>query len=101
MKNEKIRKKWELFSNDEKYKKYFISEDNWNYKLEQVKTFIDEHKERPTYSDKNEDNKKLGAWIRKQKQDYKKNQYIMKNEKIRNKWESFINDKKYRLYFKT
>jgi len=102
MKNENIRNKWYEFINDEKYKKYFISdEDNWNYKLEQVKSYIDENEKRPSSSDKNEHIKSLGSWIIDQKKNYKKNQKIMKNENIRNKWYEFTNHEKYRQYFKT
>jgi hypothetical protein len=100
MKNENIRNKWYEFINDEKYKKYFISdEDNWNYKLEQVKIYIDENEKKPSYSDKNDKVKKLSKWLSHQVTNYKKNQRIMKNENIRNKWYEFINDEKYKKYF--
>ena len=102
MKNENIRNKWYEFINDDKYKKYFMSvEDNWNYKLEQVKTYIDDNKKKPTHHSKNKNIKILGRWIKTQVTNYNKNQQIMKNENIRKKWYEFTNDKKYRQYFKT
>jgi superfamily II DNA or RNA helicase len=102
MKNENIRNKWYEFINDDKYKKYFMSfEDNWNYKLEQVKTYIDDNKKKPTQTDKNKNIKILCGWIKTQVTNYKKNQKIMKNENIRKKWYEFTNHEKYRQYFKT
>ena len=94
-----IRKLWEDFINDDKYKEYFISnEEVWKSKLEWVKKYINENKKRPSSIDKNEDVKIHGNWIYIQINNYKKKQRIMSNESIRRLWEDFINE--YKNYFK-
>ena len=93
-----IRKLWEDFINDDKYKEYFLSnEKNWKLKLEWVKKYINENNKRPTR--KNKDEKKYGAWLTLQVQNYQKKKEIMSNETIRKLWEYFINDDKYKEYF--
>ena len=94
-----IRKLWEDFINDDKYKEYFLSnEEVWKSKLEWVKKYINENKKRPSSIDKNEDVKTHGNWIYIQINNYKKKQRIMSNESIRRLWEDFINE--YKNYFK-
>jgi predicted small secreted protein len=100
MSNETIRKLWEDFINDDKYKEYFISnEEVWKLKLEWVKKYIDENKKRPSNSNKNEDIKTHGGWINTQQQNYQKKEQIMLDDNIRKLWEDFINDDKYKEYF--
>ena len=95
-----IRKLWEDFINDDKYKIYFLTnEEEWNLNLEWVKKYIDENKKRQSERDKNKDVKMCGKWIGSQIQNYKKKQYIMANDTIRKLWEDFINDDKYKNYF--
>ena len=94
-----IRKLWEDFINDDKYKNYFLTnEEEWKIKLEWVKKYINENKKRPSQKDKNENVKTHGMWINNQIQHYQKKQYIMTNETIRHLWEDFINE--YKNYFK-
>ena len=38
-------------------------------------------------------------WLTRQRQYYNSNQYIMKNENIREKWKIFVIDNKYKHYF--
>ena len=104
MKNEQIKLEWENFINDEKYKKYFISnEDMWLNMLNNVKKYIDENNKRPSIHNKNNDIKQMGTWINTQQkkydQDITKCKYVMKNEQIKLEWENFINDEKYEKYF--
>jgi predicted nucleic acid-binding protein len=100
MSNEEIKKEYENFINDDKYKKYFISnEEEWLNNLEEVKKYINLNNKRPSQHDKNEQLKKLGNWISEQQQNYKKQSRIMSNEEIRKEWENFINDEKYKKYF--
>ena len=95
MKNEEIYNKWIEFINDEKYKEYFMSNENeWIYNLNNVKNYIDENNKRP-----NKDNKTIDSWVRVQMRNYKKKEQIMKNENIYVKWKEFINDVKYKKYF--
>jgi hypothetical protein len=98
MKNEKIYNKWTEFINDQKYKIYFMSDEElWKKRLEDVKLYIDTNNKRPPNIDKNKQIKKLGDWLSKQLQHYKKN--LMSNKQIYNKWTEFINDQKYKIYF--
>jgi superfamily II DNA or RNA helicase len=93
MKNEIIKKLWEEFINDNKYKIYFMSnEEIWNNNLNKVKSFMDENNKRPN-------DEYLNTWLIDQKQNYKNNNRIMKNEIIKKLWENFINDDKYKIYF--
>ena len=68
----------------------------WKLNLEWVKQYIDENKKRPTR--KNKDEKKYGAWLTLQLQNYQKKKEIMSNETIRHLWEDFISE--YTDYFK-
>jgi superfamily II DNA or RNA helicase len=101
MLNIEIRKKWELFINDPKYKEYFISsEDYWINILENIKKYIIENNKRPSSEDKDETIKFYGKWLGTQKITYIKKENIMKNEEIRKLWELFIKDPNYLKYFK-
>jgi hypothetical protein len=99
MKNDNIRKKWELFINNDKYIKYFLSyEDRWINILEIIKKYIENEKKLPTRYNKNKEIKHLGKWLSTQQQNYSKKEHLMIDQSIREKWESFINEnKKYYL----
>jgi hypothetical protein len=95
MKYKIYRKLWKNFIKDDKYKKYFLSnEEVWKKNLEFVKKYIDENKKRPSITDKNKEYKKYSLWLYKQQQNYKNQQKIMSNKTIRHLWENFINDYK-------
>ena len=100
MLNEEIYNKWTNFINDNNYKKYFEDNKNiWIDTLEQVKLYINKNNKRPSSTDKDNENKKLGSWICTQLIKYKTKKEIMSNENIYNKWTEFINDDKYKIYF--
>jgi len=100
MKTENIYNTWIEFINDDKYKKYFITnEDTWVNNLNLVKKYIDENNKTPSYTDKNKDIKILGCWISNQTKSYDKKEYIMKTENIYNTWTEFINNDRYKKYF--
>ena len=100
MTNLEIYNKWTDFINDEKYKKYFQSnEDNWKQKLQQVIEYIDINKKKPYTESRNNDIQILGRWLSSQIRNYKTKQQIMSNPEIYNKWTDFINDEKYKKYF--
>jgi superfamily II DNA or RNA helicase len=102
VKNEEIYNKWTEFINDDKYKKYFISnEEKWINILEEIKQYIHTNNKLPSGIDKNKEIKKLGIWIYTQQQKYLKKKEIMVNEKIYNKWTKFINDLIYKQYFQS
>ena len=89
MKQENIRNKWEDFINT--YAHLFMSNDEmWNDTLKKVKLYIETNNKLPSQHNKNKDIKHLGWWISTQKTNYSKQQHIMKEENIRNKWEDFI-----------
>ena len=97
MKNEEIRNEWVEFIKDDRYKKEFLSnEETWRNNLEEVKEYIDRNGEKPPYSSKDVDIKRLNKWLSHQITNYGKKQYIMKNEEIRNEWVEFINDDRYK-----
>ena len=98
MKNEFIRKEWNDFVNSDKYKKYFLSnEEIWINNLLEVKNYINKHNKRPNPYDKsNQKNKMLGRWIKTQIANYKNQSYIMKENNIKKLWEDFINSDLYK-----
>ncbi len=100
MTNDKIYKEWTDFVNDDKYKKYFESNElSWLNNLNSVKNYIDEYNKRPSNKDKNQEFKFLGKWISHQITNYNKKTHVMKNEKIHKEFHDFINDDKYKKYF--
>ena len=100
MKNKNIKTLWKEFTNDNKYKKYFISnKEDWNYNFKKMKDYIDENKKRPSTIDKDKEIYSLAIWLKNQIVNYKKNDKIMKEPEIRKQWEEFINDDKYKKYF--
>ena len=101
MTDKTIQKLWEDFINDDKYKEYFISnEEVWKLKLEWVKKYINENKKRPSAHSDKSDVKKHGYWICNQLTNYQKKDKSMSDDNIRKLWENFINDDKYKEYFK-
>jgi len=100
MSNLDIYNKWYDFINNEKYKTYFISnEDEWKNNLKELKIYIDNNNKRPSQCNKNNNIKILGNWIQNQIRNYKEKTYIMTNIEIYNDWTNFINDDKYKKYF--
>ena len=100
MSKEHIRKIWDDFLNSEKYKKYFLSnEEEWIENFNLVKKYIDDNRKKPTIRDNDEQIKKLGMWIQRQNSIFNKQTEIMKNEKIRNMWSELVNSKQYMKYF--
>jgi len=96
MKKLEIRQLWEEFV--EKYAMYFLSnEENWKITLQEVIKYIDENDKCPSRTYKDGKIKKLGQWIQTQKENYQSNEFIMKNQEIRQLWEQFVD--KYAEYF--
>jgi hypothetical protein len=94
MTNHNIYIEWTKFINDDKYKKYFLSnEEKWLQILEKVKNFININNKKPSIND----NTKLSYWLDHTIKAYKFN--IMKNQEIYDEWTEFINDEKYKEYF--
>jgi superfamily II DNA or RNA helicase len=96
MKNEDIRKEWESLI--EKYPHLFLSnEEIWFENKNKVEEYIQQHDKLPSKHSKDMNIKSLGCWISHQKNNYKKNEHIMKNEEIRIEWKTFI-EKYHRLF---
>ena len=68
----------------------------WDEKLQKVSTYINTNQKSPLTTDKNEETKKLGQWLDRQRTNYKKNEGIMKNTVVKKSWEKFID--KYKVY---
>jgi len=100
MSNENIYLSWSEFINDDKYKKYSLTnEDIWHETFNQVKCYLDFNNKFPSRSDKDNKIKQLGAWISRQKINYKIKSQIMETKEIYDIWTNFINDSKYKKYF--
>lgn len=97
MKQQEIRNAWKEFI--KKYKQHFMSnEENWYMMLNKIKEYINEHEQRPTTFDKNQEVKTMANWINTQNRNYAKKIQIMKNKDILKQWEEFNNEyKKYLL----
>ena len=76
-------------------------EEIWMIKFEELKKYIDENSKRPSEHNKDKQISFLGRWIQIQQRAYKKQEYIMKNKNIYNKWTEFINDPIYKVYFQS
>jgi len=101
MKNENIYKQWSNFLKDKNYNKYFLSnEDEWKLNLLKIKDYIDKNNKRPSKHSGEEDIKFLGNWTSSQIKNYKSKTCIMKDETIYKLWTDFINNPKYKDYFK-
>ena len=97
MKDDKIRIIWNDFIN--KYKELFKNNNEiWNDNLNKLEEFIKENNKTPSSTSKIKEEKQLAKWLSHQKQNYKKEQQIMKDEEIRIIWTEFIN--KYSDLFK-
>ncbi|MBA43224.1 MAG: hypothetical protein CMF62_04335 [Magnetococcales bacterium] len=98
MKNKEIYNSFFNFKN--KYSKYFKSNEQfWNDKFIQLSSFIDKNKKRPSQKSKNFEESMLGYWLSSQIMKKNKKIEIMKNEKIYNNFEKFLED--YSDYFKS
>ena len=98
MKDKEIQTKWEGFVKE--YVEYFRSNvEEWNQMLKSVKKYIDKNKHKPSAQDKDINVKKIGSWTSNQQINYAKKIYIMKDKKIRLKWERFV--KEYAEYFRS
>ena len=97
MKSKEIRIIWNDFVN--KYKELFNNNiEIWYNNLNKLKEFIKNNNNIPSSNSKNIEETQLVRWIGTQKQKYKKEIDIMKNEEIKIIWKNFIT--KYNELFK-
>ena len=101
MENKEIYHKFTEFINDDKYKNYFLSnQEEWYDNLNNVKKYIDENNKLPSLTDKDNDIKKIKQWINDQiKNNCKKEKIMKKYENIYKTWDEFINNQQYKKYF--
>ena len=71
----------------------------WNEKLIKLENYIIENEKLPSTTDKDKNIKKIGKWLLRQKEYYRYNKYIMRNQEIKKLWDNFI--EKYKEYFKS
>ena len=82
-----------------KYAKLFKdSEEVWSKHFNKLEQFIKDNNKTPSYSSKNNEEKKLGAWLTDQKSNYKKESYILQYPERINIWSDLV--KKYNELFK-
>ena len=74
--------------------------EDWNNQLDKVKQYIDTNDKRPSNHSNDEEIKTLASWISYQQTNYKKNIQIMSDPEIKQLWQDFINDDKYKTLFK-
>jgi len=100
MKYQIIYDKWTDFINNDKYKQYFISNDDlWYKNLEKLKKYIDDNDKIPSTIDKNKNTKILGKWYSHQQQNFKNESRNMNIDTIYDTWIEFITNEKYNKYF--
>ena len=89
MKDPDVRKKWEDFI--ETYEEYFkTKEEIWNDNLNKLIEYIKKNNCLPTRTNADAKAVKLAGWYSLQKSNYLTQSSIMKDPKIREKWEEFI-----------
>ena len=95
MNDPKKYKLWTAFL--EKYKEYFNS---WNETFEQLKSFIDTHKKRPSHGSSSDESEiQLANWISNQLINYKTKKQSMNDTEKYNLWTAFLEE--YKEYFKS
>jgi hypothetical protein len=94
--NENIKKIWEEFISNDKYKLYFMTpEEKWIEKLNVCKQFIKTNKKQPDLKSIIAEEKTLARWIKTQVRTYKnKCEILGKSETLQKMWDTFISDKK-------
>ena len=99
MKDKTIKKCWENFIRNEKYKEYFLSQyDYFVFNLNKVKTYININKQKPLISSSDKYIKSIGNWLYQCQINYNTKIKNMKDEKIRKLWENLITDINYKNY---
>jgi DNA repair protein RadD len=100
MKNQYIYNIWIQFITSDKYKIYFISNnEKWLIRFNDVKKYIDINNKIPSTIDKNKNIGFLGKWLYHQQVNYKNETQIMKEQYIYDLWTHFITSDKYKIYF--
>ncbi len=88
---------WTGFITEKPYAQYF--EDQWLKTFNQVKTYMDKNRKRPSGSDKYNTVKTLSNWITTQQNNYQKKQQSMAVKSQYDLWTDFITEEPYAQYF--
>jgi hypothetical protein len=94
MKNEINRKLWEQFITDNHLLYGKTEYTKWLENLELVREYINENGKFPTSNNNDKKISSLATWIATQRQSYKKNENIMKDNNLKNIWREFVNEYK-------
>ena len=100
MKDTKKYQAWTEFIKDDKYNFIFRNlDEEWTFKFEELKLYIEKYGIRPKYTDKIKEVKILGSWFNNQTINYK-NKIKSMNDPIKYQlWTVFINNDKYKCAF--
>ena len=99
MKNKEICLIWEQFIKD--YSEYFKDDKViWSKTLNKVKKYIDENNKKPSSESTDAEIKRLGSWLIIQTANHNSKQKNMNDPEIISKWEQFIEDENYEIYFR-
>lgn len=94
--------KWTVFITNEKYNKYFLSNENiWMNTLNKVKKYITENNKRPSCSDNVQEINSLGNWIVSQNRLYESKKQCMTNPIIYGIWTEILNNTNFNKYILT
>ena len=84
---------WTQFLQD--YKEYLSNSfEVWFQQFEEIKSFINIHKRKPSITSKNTDESMLGNWLSTQQSNYKNRVYNMKDDTRYNVWSQFLEEYK-------
>jgi DNA-directed RNA polymerase subunit H (RpoH/RPB5) len=90
MKNQTIRSQWETMMNLHS-KLFLTSSQQWMVTFVSLQRYFAATNHLPPSSSKDPKVKQLASWVSKQKQNYKNQTEIMKNQTILAQWEAFLN----------
>jgi superfamily II DNA or RNA helicase len=91
---------WTAFVNDNKYKQYFMTNDErWLYKFEELNNYLDNYETMLHIHSKNIKIQRMFIWHNHQVYKFKNKTQIMKKDNIYNIWCEFVKNPKYEQYF--
>ncbi len=97
MKYSKIREDWFQFT--QKYPKLFMStEEQWKSKLQEAELYIEQNKNLPSLTDKDENIKSLAKWLYRQNENYKDRKKSLEIAELLQLWEQFIAKHRFRRF---
>ena len=93
MSNPAMRAAWEAMIAEPATARLFLThEDHWRATIRRVRLYIDENGRVPSAASRDQDELRLGTWLRIQKQNYARSTRNMSNPAMRAAWEAMIAD---------